>query len=111
MSAEENGQTLGECSSGCDEDRGLHLGGGQDTGDQGAIRFGQAYYGCGHANCASTYRRIVLPFIDGSVYSNIEIRSEYLMSAIDQVGGLTVSYNNAGCRSNMFSGWHHQQYE
>ena len=96
VSAKENGQILGECSSGCGNNRTLHLGGGPSAGDQGAIGFGQQYYGCGPANCATTSKRIVSPWIDCAIYSDIEIRFNYLRSTINQVGGLGAYYQENG---------------
>ncbi len=74
----------GECSSGCGNNRTLHFGGSQETGDQGAIGFGQQYYGCGPANCSVASKRVYTPFVDGTLYSNIEVRFHYFLPNSDQ---------------------------
>ncbi|MEW6467297.1 MAG: T9SS type A sorting domain-containing protein [Bacteroidota bacterium] len=78
VSAEENGNAVGACGTGCGTNRTLHLG-STFSGDIGAAYFESDAFSCGFFGwCAITNRRVQSPTINCTGRSNILLNFKYM---------------------------------
>lgn len=101
VSAEENGNAVGQCGSACGSNRTLHLG-------NVAVSFvpadiGAAYYEgltglCGFIPCAATSKRVESPVINCSAHSNITLAFKYIEGG-NVIDNATLWYYNGSAWS------------